>query len=84
MAGGFVGFGNVAEFWENYCGLSFLPTSCLYWLGVQTRNAFYSVGWKTSQTLNQCVVSIGNLTVGGTGKTPTVVWVAQELQKLRF
>jgi len=64
--------------------LSFLPLSCLYWLGVQTRNALYSVGWKTSQTLNQCVVSIGNLTVGGTGKTPTVVWVAQELQKLGF
>ena len=64
--------------------LSFLPISGLYWLGVQTRNALYSVGWKTSQTLNQCVVSIGNLTVGGTGKTPTVVWVAQELQKLGF
>jgi len=60
---------------------SFLPISCLYWLGVQTRNGLYSVGWKTSQTLNQFVVSIGNLTVGGTGKTPTVVWVAQELQK---
>ena len=64
--------------------ISFLPISGLYWLGVQTRNALYSIGWKTSQTLNQCVVSIGNLTVGGTGKTPTVVWVAQELQKLGF
>jgi tetraacyldisaccharide 4'-kinase len=61
--------------------ISFLPISCLYWLGVQTRNGLYSVGWKTTQTLNQFVVSIGNLTVGGTGKTPTVVWVAQELQK---
>jgi tetraacyldisaccharide 4'-kinase len=64
--------------------LSFLPISCLYWLGVQTRNGLYSVGWKTTQTLNQFVVSIGNLTVGGTGKTPTVVWVAQELQKRGF
>jgi tetraacyldisaccharide 4'-kinase len=64
--------------------LSFLPISLLYWLGVQTRNGLYSVGWKTTQTLNQFVVSIGNLTVGGTGKTPTVVWVAQELQKRGF
>jgi tetraacyldisaccharide 4'-kinase len=64
--------------------LSFLPISCLYWLGVQTRNGLYSVGWKTTQTLSQFVVSIGNLTVGGTGKTPTVVWVAQELQKRGF
>lgn len=63
---------------------SFLPASCLYWLAVQTRNAFYSGGWKTTQTLNAFVVSIGNLTVGGTGKTPTVVWVAQELQRRGF
>jgi len=64
--------------------LSFFPISCLYWVGVRTRNGLYSVGWKTTQTLNQFVVSIGNLTVGGTGKTPTVVWVAQELQKRGF
>jgi tetraacyldisaccharide 4'-kinase len=64
--------------------VSFLPASCLYWLGVQTRNACYSVGWKTTQTLNAFVLSIGNLTVGGTGKTPTVVWLAQELQKRGF
>jgi tetraacyldisaccharide 4'-kinase len=61
--------------------VSFLPVSFLYWLGVQTRNALYSAGWKTTQNLNRVVVSVGNLTVGGTGKTPTVVWVAQELQK---
>jgi tetraacyldisaccharide 4'-kinase len=64
--------------------VSFLPASCLYWLGVQTRNAFYSIGWKKPQTLNEFVLSIGNLTVGGTGKTPTVVWMAQELQKRGF
>src|SRR5215510_4267854 len=64
--------------------VSFLPVSCLYWLAVQTRNAFYSRGWKTTQTLNEFVVSIGNLTVGGTGKTPTVVWLAQELEKRGF
>lgn len=64
--------------------LSFLPVSCLYWLGIQTRNALYTVGWKKSHRLDQCVISIGNLTVGGTGKTPTVTWIAQELQKLGF
>ena len=64
--------------------VSFLPVSCLYWLGVQIRSILYSVGWKKTQTLNEFVLSIGNLTVGGTGKTPTVVWVAQELQKRGF
>src|SRR5215475_16071866 len=71
-------------FWGKLLWVSFLPASCLYWLAVQTRNAFYSGGWKTTQALNEFVLSIGNLTVGGTGKTPTVVWVAQELQKRGF
>ena len=63
---------------------SLLPFSCLYWLSVQVRNIFYSAGWRRSRHLDQFVISIGNLTVGGTGKTPTVVWVAQELQKRGF
>src|SRR5262245_2181090 len=64
--------------------ISFLPVSCLYWSAVQIRNVLYSLGWKKSQTLDVFVLSIGNLTVGGTGKTPTVVWVAQELQQRGF
>ena len=64
--------------------VSLFPLSGLYWLGVEIRNFFYSTGWKRSRNLDQFVISIGNLTVGGTGKTPTVVWVAQELQKRGF
>lgn len=64
--------------------VAFLPASCLYWFAVQIRNVFYSVGLKTPQTLGPLVVSVGNLTVGGTGKTPTVVWIAQELQRRGF
>jgi tetraacyldisaccharide 4'-kinase len=64
--------------------LLFLPLSCLYALGVQGRNFCYSAGWKRPRYLKQFVVSIGNLTVGGTGKTPTVVWMAQELEKRGF
>jgi tetraacyldisaccharide 4'-kinase len=62
----------------------FLPISCLYWLGVQIRDLFYSAGWRTPRSLDQFVISVGNLTVGGTGKTPTAVWVAQELEKRGF
>jgi tetraacyldisaccharide 4'-kinase len=62
----------------------FFPVSCLYWLAVQIREVFYSAGWRTPRSVDPFVISVGNLTVGGTGKTPTVVWVAQELQKRGF
>jgi tetraacyldisaccharide 4'-kinase len=70
---------------ETVLWLLFLPISCLYGLGVQARNLSYSAGWKRPRQLKkQFVISIGNLTVGGTGKTPTVVWLAQELEKRGF
>ncbi|MGB7946534.1 MAG: tetraacyldisaccharide 4'-kinase [Candidatus Binatia bacterium] len=61
-----------------------LPISGLYWLAVQIRNACYSFGWMSPRRLDPFVISIGNLTVGGTGKTPTVIWIAQELCKRGF
>ena len=70
--------------WGKVLWVSFLPLSCLYRLGVQARNALYAAGWIRSRRLNQFVLSVGNLTVGGTGKTPTVVWVARELEKRGF
>jgi tetraacyldisaccharide 4'-kinase len=32
------------------------------------------------QRLNACTVSIGNLTTGGTGKTPVILWLLEQLQ----
>jgi tetraacyldisaccharide 4'-kinase len=71
-------------FWAALLWGLFLPFSCLYALGVQARNFFYAAGWKRPRHLKQFVISIGNLTVGGTGKTPTVVWLAQELEQRGF
>jgi tetraacyldisaccharide 4'-kinase len=44
----------------------------------------YSWGWLRSRALPRPVISIGNLTVGGTGKTPSCLWLAQELTKRGF
>ena len=56
-----------------------LPLSFLYSLGIRIRNFLYSVGWMSTKGLPCTVVSVGNLVVGGTGKTPMTVWLAQEL-----
>ncbi len=45
------------------------------------RNSMYDRGLLPNARLAAPVVSIGNLTVGGTGKTPMVVWLARELQQ---
>lgn len=59
----------------------FLPLSLFYALGVQLRNLLFRLGWLRSVRLPRPVVSIGNLTVGGTGKTPTCLWLSRELRE---
>ena len=51
-----------------------------YWAAISIRNLAYRLGWKKSFRSRLIVISIGNLTVGGTGKTPTVAWLAQWLR----
>lgn len=55
------------------------PLAFLYGIGVWVRNALYNLGLLHSVKLPCFVVSVGNLTVGGTGKTPLVIHLAQRL-----
>jgi tetraacyldisaccharide 4'-kinase len=56
------------------------PLSSLFGLGVRVRNALYDRGLARAQRLSGPVVSIGNLSVGGSGKTPFVLLMGELLQ----
>src|SRR5579859_3965253 len=54
------------------------PLSLLYGAAVRARAWMYQKGWLKQKRLKGTVVSVGNLTVGGTGKTPMVIWLAEK------
>ncbi len=64
--------------------LLLLPLSLLYGLGVSLRKFFYRVGVLKSVAFDLPVISVGNLTVGGAGKTPhleyLIKWLDQYLE----
>lgn len=55
------------------------PASWLYGAVVAARNRAYDGGWLRSYDLGVPTVSVGNLTVGGTGKTPIASWLASRI-----
>lgn len=72
----------IERHWQHDTVLSraLLPLAGLYRVGVRARRALYRGGWRASVRAPAPVVVIGNITVGGTGKTPLVLWVAHHLQ----
>jgi tetraacyldisaccharide 4'-kinase len=52
------------------------PLSVIYGWVVSAKNWMYDAGWLKTKRLKGAVVSVGNLTTGGTGKTPMVLWLA--------
>ena len=58
-----------------------IPFSWLYAAGVWIRNWLYALGVFRTRALPCTVIGVGNIVVGGTGKTPAVIAIAKHLQK---
>ena len=59
------------------------PFSWLYGMGVYVRNKFFDWGILKETSFNVPVVGVGNITVGGTGKTPHVEYILECLRYKR-
>lgn len=57
--------------------LALLPASGLWRLAMDTRRLAYRRGWLATRDLPLPSVAVGNLTVGGSGKTPIATWIAR-------
>ena len=54
-----------------------LPVSALWWTWMRGRRVAYARGWFPVHDLPLPAVAVGNLTVGGSGKTPIAMWIAR-------
>jgi len=61
-----------------------LPLSGIYWLLITLRQFLYQIGVFGRHKAIVPVIVVGNITTGGTGKTPVTIWLAQELSARGF
>ncbi|MDP2247397.1 MAG: tetraacyldisaccharide 4'-kinase [Nitrosomonadales bacterium] len=59
--------------------LLLIPLSCLFWCLSSLRRFAFRYGILKSYHALAPVIVVGNISVGGTGKTPLVIWLAQKL-----
>ncbi len=57
-----------------------LPLSWIYGAGVKLRNMLFDMGVLRARSFDVPIISVGNITVGGTGKTPHVEYLVKLLQ----
>jgi tetraacyldisaccharide 4'-kinase len=74
---------------RQWAGLTFwhillVPISWLFGFVVHLRCYLYSIGLLKSDHLDVPVIVVGNINVGGTGKTPLVIWLAAQMKQAGY
>jgi tetraacyldisaccharide 4'-kinase len=59
-----------------------VPLVPVYALMIKVRNLFFNISVFKSEKVNAKIISVGNITVGGSGKTPMVIYVTKLLKQL--
>lgn len=72
--------------WDGWHPITFLllPLTGLFCLLAWLRRLAYRLGWLSSQRLQVPVIVVGNISVGGTGKTPLIIWMARRLVAMGY
>lgn len=76
----------VDEVWykDHFIGTWLMPLSFIFTDVVKFRRWLYKKGYKTVEKLPVPVIIVGNITVGGTGKTPLVIYLVEQLKAAGF
>ena len=72
----------ITHYWQslNFVSVVLSPVSALFCLLVSLRRAFFRFGWLKSYSSTLPVIVVGNIYIGGNGKTPFVIWLAEQLK----
>lgn len=71
---------NLGNFFLQSFRIVLLPIAILYGFIVRCRNFMYDKGWLNTVSFNLPIICVGNLSVGGTGKSPMIEFLIKRLE----